>query len=211
MWQIFIGSLILSLVHVSIPNHWIPIIAIGKSENWTQRRLTLVTLITGFSHTLSTVIIGIIVGFIGYKLSRNYTFISGIVAPSLLVVLGGFYVLMDIKINHQHEEHGHLHVNPENYSKKSWFALVFSLSLAMFLTPCVELEAYYFQASTIGWPGIYIVSGVYIVTTMLLMLLFVKLGSKGISKINSHFLEHHEKGLTGILLVILGCLAYFVK
>jgi nickel/cobalt transporter (NicO) family protein len=211
MWQIFIGSLTLSLVHVSIPNHWIPIIAIGKSENWTQRRLTLATLITGFSHTLSTVIIGIIVGFIGYKLSRNYTFISGIVAPSLLAILGGFYILMDIKTNQHHDEHRHLYVNSVNNRKKSWFAIIFSLSLAMFLTPCVELEAYYFQASTIGWSGIFIVSAVYTFTTVLLMLLFVKLGSKGIGKINSHFLEHHEKGLTGILLMILGCIAYFVN
>ena len=75
MFQIFIGSLVLSLIHASIPNHWIPLIALGKTEKWTQRQTLLATLITGFAHTMSTVFVGIVVGLIGYKLSARYSLI----------------------------------------------------------------------------------------------------------------------------------------
>jgi uncharacterized membrane protein len=81
----------------------------------------------------------------------------------------------------------------------------------MFLTPCIEIEAYYFQAGTIGWTGIFIVSLVYLLTTVIIMLLLVFFGMKGIGNFKSHFLEHHEKAITGTVLIGLGILAFLVK
>lgn len=212
MYQIFIGSLLLSLVHALIPNHWIPLIAISKTEKWTQRRTLLATAITGFAHTLSTIIIGIIVGIIGYKLSASYNFISTVAAPIILAGLGIVYVALDFRgVHHHHDEHKHAPTLTEKTDKSRWRAILTSLSVAMFLTPCVEIEAYYFQAGSIGWLGIFIVSAVYILITLIVMLLLVYLGLKGIQTINTHFLEHHEKGITGIVLIGLGIFAYFVQ
>jgi nickel/cobalt transporter (NicO) family protein len=209
MWQIFVGSIVLSVIHALIPNHWIPLIAIGKTEKWTPRETMSATLITGFSHTLSTVLIGIIVGFLGYALADQYSLISQIIAPLILVGLGLAYIAIDL--NHaKHHKHHHHELKASGSGRSRWTVLT-SLSIAMFLTPCVELEAYYFQAGTIGWTGIFIVSVVYTLTTVTIMLILVYLGMKGISRFNSHFLEHHEKLLTGLILVILGLLALFVN
>ena len=81
----------------------------------------------------------------------------------------------------------------------------------MFFSPCIEIEAYYFTAGTLGWPGIVTVSLVYLVVTVGGMVLLVDLGLKGAAKIRSDFLEHHEKAVTGLLLVGLGLLALFVE
>jgi len=67
------------------------------------------------------------------------------------------------------------------------------------------------QAAAIGWKGIFTVSAVYTITTVTLMLLFVYAGFKGTQRLRSHFLEHHEQLITGIVLVVLGVLAFFVK
>jgi nickel/cobalt exporter len=209
MWQIFVGSLVLSVIHALIPNHWIPLIAIGKTEKWTQGETMSATLITGFSHTLSTVIIGIIVGFLGYALADQYSLISQIIAPLILIGLGLVYIVIDLS-HAKHHKHHHHKLKTSGSGRSRWTVLT-SLSIAMFLTPCVELEAYYFQAGTIGWSGIFIVSGVYTLTTVTIMLILVYLGMKGINRFNSHFLEHHEKLLTGSILVILGLLALFVS
>jgi nickel/cobalt transporter (NicO) family protein len=211
MYQLFIGILVLSLIHASIPNHWIPIITIGKTEKWSQRQTLLATIITGFAHTLSTVIIGVVVGLIGFRLSAKYGLISDIIAPSILLCLGVIYLLLDFRGSRQHE-HGHSHqpATPA-IEKNKWNVILTTLSISMFLTPCVEIEAYYFQAGTKGWAGIFIVSIVYTLITVLTMLILVYLGMKGINRFKSHFLEHHEKSITGIVLVILGLLAFFVK
>jgi nickel/cobalt transporter (NicO) family protein len=210
MWQILTGSLILSIIHALIPNHWIPLIAISKTEKWSNKETMFATFITGFSHTLSTILIGFAVGFVGVKLSENYQFITRIAAPLILLVIGIIYLIIDLKTGHHHHEHFKV-VEAESKNKKSKWAILTSLSIAMFLTPCIEIEAYYFQAGTIGWPGIFIVSAVYLVITLLIMFVLVYLGLKGINRFNSHFLEHHEKRVTGIVLIFIGLLAYFVE
>jgi nickel/cobalt transporter (NicO) family protein len=209
MWQIFIGSLLLGLVHPLVPNHWIPLIAISKTEKWTTRESVFATLITGFSHTISTIIIGIIVGFVGIKLSENYSYITRIAAPVVLFAIGLIYIALDFRSKHQHH---HFKIDKNKIkTKKSKTAVLISLCIGMFLSPCIEIEAYYFQAATKGWLGILIVSSVYLIVTLTMMVALVYLGLKGVNKLKSDFLEHHEKLITGLLLIFLGLFAYFVE
>jgi len=208
MWQILLGSLLLSIIHALIPNHWIPLIALSKTEKWSTRETLSATLITGFSHTISTIFIGIAVGFAGIELSENYGHLTKIAAPIILLVIGVIYLFMELKSTHHH--HHHFDIKDRD-KKKTKIAVITSLSIAMFLTPCIEIEAYYFQASTIGWLGILIVSSVYLSVTLFVMFTLVYLGMKGIKNIHSHFLEHHEKGITGIVLIILAIIAFFIE
>ena len=210
MIQIFIGSLVLSIIHALIPNHWLPLIALGKTERWTQKQTLWATTITGLAHTSSTIIIGIIVGLIGYKLSAGYSAISETIAPAILIGLGMVYVFLNFRSHHHHHKMNPM-VNEPVKNKSRWIAILTSLSIAMFLTPCVEIEAYYFQAGTIGWIGIIIVSAVYLMTTLEVMLFLVYWGIKGAGTFKFSFLEHQEKGITGIVLIALGILALFVK
>ena len=212
MYQIFIGSLILSIIHALIPNHWLPLIAVGKTEKWTQSQTLWATVITGTAHTLSTIIFGIAAGFIGYRMSAKYSIISETVAPGILIGLGLIYICLGFL---RHSHHHSFDLKPvtskPGHQKSRWIAVLTSLSIAMFLTPCIEIEAYYFQAGTIGWIGIFIVSVVYLVTTVGVMLLLVYLGISGVKTFNAHFLEHHEKGITGVVLIGLGILALIIK
>jgi len=210
MLQLFIGSLSLSILHALIPNHWIPLIAIGKAENWTTGQTITATVIAGFAHTLSTVIVGIIVGFAGYRLSRSYEHIATIFAPLVLVVIGVIYVVIDYIRVHRHQNFNH--DEPDAPQKnKSRIALIATLSITMFFSPCIELEAYFFQAGTQGWKGIIMVAVIYTFATVCFMSLLVYLGTRGINKLKWHFLEHHEKRVTGLVLIVLGLLAFFIR
>ena len=208
MWQIFLGSIVLGLIHPLFPNHWIPLIAIAKTEKWSNRETISATLVTGFSHTLSTIIIGIIVGFVGIKLSENYSYLTKIAAPVILIIIGIIYLFLDFRSHH----HEHFNLSTETLkNRKSKFAIITTLCIGMFLSPCIEIEAYYFQAATKGWLGIFIVSVVYLTMTLIIMTSLVYFGLKGVNKFNSHYLEHHEKRITGIVLIVLGFFAYFVE
>ncbi len=205
--QILIGTSVLSIIHVAIPHHWFPIIAISKSENWLLRETLLVASIIGISHTVSTIAIGAVVGLIGYKLSPAHEFVTKVAAPLILVTLGLIYVFLGIKKSRHHH-----HIRADMVSKRSKVAIITSLSAAMFFTPCTEIEAYYFTAGALlGWTGITIVSIVYLIITVLGMLLLVYLGVKGIERVSSHFLEHHEKQIAGIVLIVLGIFSFFVE
>lgn len=205
MLEIIISSMVLSIIHAIIPNHWIPIVIVAKTEKWSWRQSFFATLFSGFAHTLSTVLIGIVIGFAGYKLSERYTFISHQLAPIILIVLGLFYIIIDSRYIHHHSHHH----NDMIIRSKSSRAILISISLSMFLTPCTEIEAYYFKAGSIGWAGIMAVSIIYVVITIMSMIFLVYAGMTGIKKIRFHYLEHHEKLITGLVLVVLGVFALF--
>jgi putative Mn2+ efflux pump MntP len=209
MWEIFVGSFLLSIFHAIIPNHWIPLIAISKSEKWSTNETLSATFITGTAHIFSTILIGILVGFIGHQLSSSFEFITVIVAPAILVLLGIAFIFLDLR-HSNHGEHSHFKLEDKKLKSTSKNAILISLSIAMFFSPCIELEAYYFHAGTFGWAGITIVSITYLVITVSLMMLLVYIGLKSITRLRAHFLEHRHKLITGIILIVLGILAYFL-
>ena len=211
--QIFISSLLLSIVHATIPSHWLPLVALSKTEKWSARETSFITAITAASHTISTVVIGIIVGLVGYKISESYHFITRIVAPSILIALGLLYFYLEYrhsKLQSEHEHH-HIDIGMIVEKKKSKKSIVMALVIAMFFSPCLEIEIYYFTASHLGWLGIAIVSTVYFFVTIIGMVALVHFAAKGVQKLNWHFLEHHDKLISGIILVLVGLLAIFVE
>jgi len=211
MLSLIIGSFLLSITHALIPNHWFPIAAVSKSENWTKGETVKVTALTGFLHTLSTIIIGIVIGFIGLKLGDTIEVVSEIYAPVILIGLGLFFIIKNLR----NKSHTHCHINPEEIkqaSKKSKAAIITALGTMMFFSPCVEIEAYYFTAGQFGWQGILLLSAIYLVITVSTMIFSVELSRKSLNALNKklHFLEHYEKLITGIILIILGILSFFV-
>jgi len=211
MLSLIIGSLLLSITHALIPNHWFPLAAVSKSENWTKRETIEVTALTGFLHTLSTIIIGIIIGFIGYKLGDTIEIVSEIYAPVILIGLGSYFIIKNLR----DKSHTHCHINPEQIkqaSKKSKTAIITALGTMMFFSPCVEIEAYYFTAGQFGWTGILLLSAIYLFVTVFVMIIIVELSRKSIDVLNKklHFLEHYEKLITGVILILLGILSFFI-
>jgi len=207
--DLFIGSLLLSVTHALIPNHWFPIAAVSKSENWTKLETMKVTVLTGFLHTLSTVIIGILIGFIGYKLQHEIEDVATYYAPIILIGLGLFFIIKNLR----DKSHTHCHINPEQIkqaSKKSKAAIITALGTMMFFSPCIEIEAYYFTAGREGWAGILMLSFIYLFVTVAVMIVVVELSRKSLNALNMklHFLEHYEKLITGIILIILGIVSF---
>jgi len=207
MIHLLISAFLLSMVHAAIPNHWLPIVAIGKGEKWSTPLTLRVTLIAGVAHIASTIIIGLLVGWAGYEFSVRYNTIFKWFAPTILGGLGLVYIFLYLKENFRHGHHHHHH-NEEKIKRTSITAITISLAIAMFFSPCIELETYYFTAGSSGWMGILTVSLIYLLVTVSMMVLLVYLALKGAEKINFHFLEHNEHLIIGIILILTGIIAY---
>jgi len=67
MYGIITGSIILSFLHALIPNHWLPVLAIGKKDNWSLAEISKVTFLSGLAHAISTILLGGIVGVLGLQ------------------------------------------------------------------------------------------------------------------------------------------------
>jgi nickel/cobalt transporter (NicO) family protein len=205
MIQLLLGSILLSLLHAAIPNHWLPLVLIGRSEGWLPRETLLVAGIAGLAHTLSTIGLGLVIGFIGVELAYSYEAFTTVVAPLVLIFMGLLYFGLDLA----HSRHEHL-PPIKQLARKSKGAIILSISLAMFFSPCLEIETFYFTAGRYGWIGIATVSVVYLIITISGIVGLVALGGRGLEKVSWHWLEHHEKKVTGFTLIGLGVLSYFI-
>ncbi|HWB63264.1 MAG TPA: hypothetical protein VG603_07140 [Chitinophagales bacterium] len=206
MFHIILSSLVLSIIHASIPNHWLPITAISKVERWNRRTTLWATAISGFAHVGSTVLIGVVVGYTGYKLAASYRWVSSIAAPAILIALGTYYFGRNFFGHHVHHHFGHTPPPSTPFGK-----VVLSLSIAMFFSPCIELESYYFTAGLHGWLGIAVVSLVYLLVTVGMMVVYVAIALEGVNRFKLGFIERNEKAITGLVLIIVGITGYFVN
>lgn len=198
--SIVVGSLVLSVLHALIPNHWLPVLAISRKENWTLNQTTSVTFISGLSHALSTVIIGLLIGLLGVKLAENIEEFTHVLAPVILISLGIFYVYQ-----HYRHKHFHIHLEVKTISKQK---IILTLVIAMFFSPCFEIEAYFLMAGTHGWTQVFLLALLYTVVTVTGMVVWVRLTYKGLLKLNWHALEHNAGIITGFTLVITGIIAF---
>ncbi|CCH03621.1 hypothetical protein FAES_pFAES01131 (plasmid) [Fibrella aestuarina BUZ 2] len=203
---ILYGSLTLSLLHALIPSHWLPFVTIGKTERWSLRQTLTVTAIAGLAHTVSTTLLGVLVSLAGWQLAENYHDLSERAIPLLLIALGLWYLMQHLRHRHVHD---HIEAGKIN-RKRSFAALLFSLVAAMFLSPCLEIEAYFLSAGAKGWEAVGLVALIYNVITLSGMLLMVSLGRRGLQQVNPRWFEHYENLITGLTLVGLAVFNFFI-
>ncbi len=204
MYSIITGSLLLSLLHAIIPNHWLPVLAIGKKENWSLQEVTKVTFLSGLAHALSTIVIGIILGLIGSQLAGSVQYFTHYIGPAFLILLGIFFI-------YQHHRHRHFHLHNMPRPAVSKNKIIGSLVVAMFLSPCMEIEAYFLLAGTHGLWAIMLVAAMYFIISVTGMVLWVRLAYKGILKLNWHSLEHNAGIITGFILIVTGIISFFIS
>lgn len=208
--SILSGAFILSIIHAIMPDHWVPVVMIGKTEGWSRKEMFWITALIAVPHIISTILIGVIIGIIGYTISPTHELVMGVAAPLILVVLGLVYVSLDSKGGYHQYTHESF-VTANRLSRESKIAIILPLATALFFSPCIAIGSYFFVAGTRGWPGIVTVSAIYLVITVLGMILMVGIGLRGVEKIKWSFLEHHEKMVVGIVLIALGVLIYFIE
>ena len=202
MIQILTGSILISLLHAVIPNHWLPVLAIGRKEGWSLAETTRITFISGLSHVISTVLIGILLGLIGEELADHLDSFTHVIAPAILILLGFFFI-------RQHYKHHHFQVDKEKIEKKTKRSIITALVIAMFLSPCMEIEAYFLLAGTKGWQVMALIAFMYSVITIAGMLIWVRIVYKGLLKLNWHKWEHNAGIITGITLIATGIISFF--
>ncbi len=204
MYNIIIGSLFISLLHAVIPNHWLPVLAIGKKQGWSLAETTRITFIAGIAHVISTIIIGILLGLIGGELTEHIEDFTRIIGSSILILIGLYFV-------RQHYTHHHFQLQKEKLEKKNKTSVILALVIAMFLSPCMEIEAYFLLAGTRGWHVMAGIAVMYSIITIAGMLIWIRVVYKGLLKLNWHKWEHNAGIITGLILIITGIISFFIN
>ena len=203
MFSIIAGTILLGLTHALIPNHWLPLVVLAKAERWQKSELMVVTSITASAHVLGTVILGIALGLVGTKLADEYEGYVHIIAPVLLILFGLIYFTINLP-HHQHPDKQEM----RSHKSKTQWILIFATM--MFLSPCLEVESLFLAAGAYGLQNILLLGIVYALISITGIIILVLLAFNGIQLMKSRFIEHNEKRITGMILIIVGIITFFI-
>lgn len=205
MISIITATILLAFVHALIPNHWLPLVSIAKAEKWVKTDLMLVASITASAHVVGTVVIGIALGMIGANVAQKYGEYVHIMAPLIFILFGLLY--FSINLPHHHNTANDDIKQYKQQSKGKWI-LIFSLM--MFLSPCLEVESLFLASGAYGLDNILFLAVVYALVSISGIIALVMLAYRGIELIHSRFVEENEKRITGMVLIIVGILTFFL-
>jgi len=217
----------LAFLHTVLgPDHYLPFIVMSRARNWTIYKTSWVTLLSGFGHVISSILLGTIgigVGIALHKLEFLES-VRGDLAAWLFVLFGLAYMTWGIyralknkshkHIHHHgngtvhvhehshHEEHDHTHKN----NITPW--ILFTI---FFLGPCEPLIPLlmYPAAQNSSW-GIAQVSIVFGVITMLTMLALVLMASYGLKFVRLGKMERYTHAIAGATILLSGIAILFL-
>lgn len=204
MLSLVAGTFILALIHALIPNHWLPLVAVARAEQWKVRDVTSITFISATAHVLGTVALGLVLGMIGKELAEQYGHAINLGASVLLIIFGLIYYTVNLPHHHHSSQ---TDVVQYKRSKRKWILIFIFM---MFLSPCLEVESLFLSAGAFGMGTVTLLSIVYAVVSISGILLLVHLGNRGVNLLPAEFIEHNEKKISGAVLIAVGIVSFFL-
>ena len=117
LMALYITAATLGFVHTVFgPDHYIPFIVMAKARKWSLPKTAILTILCGFGHVMSSVVIGfigIMLGLEVMKLKALEAF-RGNIAGWLLIIFGFSYLVWGLYRALKNKPHRHSHVHIEN-------------------------------------------------------------------------------------------------
>ncbi|GET23255.1 sulfite exporter TauE/SafE family protein [Prolixibacter denitrificans] len=220
---LLITAATLGFVHTALgPDHYLPFIVLSKARNWSQTKTLWLTFIGGVGHISGSVVLGIAgvaLGISVHKLEAIESY-RGNMVGWLLIAFGVLYSLYGIykylkNGGHIHLPHflvpkkirelPHLPMSDGQNKEDNTKLTPWILFLIFVFGPCeVLIPLLIYPASQHNAFGVFAVSIIFGVATIITMLTVVLLGYKGSSLIKIKNREKYLHLFAGVIILIAG-------
>lgn len=222
----------IGFVHTALgPDHYLPFVMMAKVRNWSLTKTSWITAICGLGHVLSSVVLGLIGVFLGAELMKLEILegFRGEMAAWMLIGFGLAYSIWGIHRALKNKTHSHIHahqggvVHDHTHTHKSEHAHVHDqksatkdltpwiLFTVFVLGPCeplIPLLMYPAAKSSMG--GMFLVTGIFAITTLVTMLGIVILGTWGFGFAKFGKLEKYTHAIAGGTICLSGLAIMFL-
>lgn len=212
------------------PDHYLPFIVMSRSRNWSLRKTSLVTVLCGIGHVLSSVLLGIIGIALGIAVSKLEAIESfrGSIAAWVLIAFGLVYFIWGMRRALRSKPHEHLHKHKDSFShmhthnhtevhmhvhrKKGTKNITPWVLFTIFVFgPCEPLiPLLMYPAAKNSLLGVVLVTGLFSATTILTMLGIVLISTFGVNLIPMNRLERYTHAIAGATICLCGVSIQFL-
>ncbi len=212
------------------PDHYLPFIVMARARKWSLTKTGLITIFCGIGHIMSSVILGVIGIIFGIAIMRLEALESfrGNIAAWALIGFGLAYFIWGLRraIRHKPHRHAHLHQDQMHdshyhvhsgdhshvHDKDKRNITPWILFTIFVLGPCEPLiPILMYPAAKKSIIGLFLVTGIFGLTTIITMLSVVIITSLGIKVIPLDRFERYTHALAGATICLSGLAIQFLN
>ena len=101
------------LGHAILPDHWVPLAVVGRTQKLSLRRVARLSLLAGIAHVLVSLLLGGIIITLGLQFRSAIESAQSTIIGTVLVLTGLGFLALELSghgHSHRHDhEHGHAH------------------------------------------------------------------------------------------------------
>ncbi len=117
------------LLHTLVPDHWAPIVVLGRQQGWSVSRTARAAAVAGVGHVATTLLLGALLWAVGAALAVRYAHLVSVAAAlallgfGLWIAYGGWRELRaegEHGHGHSHLGHAHEHLHADSTRHVHW-------------------------------------------------------------------------------------------
>lgn len=100
------GAASVGLVHSILPDHWVPLAVVARTQRWSTARLARTTFLAAGGHVLASIALGGIIALIGLQFQKQIEAEQGHIVGGVLVITGLGFLAWGLTGHGRAHEHG---------------------------------------------------------------------------------------------------------
>lgn len=197
------------------PDHYLPFIVLRRSRGWSLSKTIMLTIVCGFGHVLSSVILGIIGVVLGWQMSEISIFqdVRGDMSSWALLLFGIAYLIYGIARALKVQSHKHFdvmqddvyvfeHRHGESYTPQKRVKVTPLVLFAIFvmgpsepIIPLLFFSGTHRSPSEIAW-----LIALFTLTTIITMVGMVLLGNYSYHKVSTEHIDRYSHAIGGFVI-----------
>lgn len=106
-----VAAVAVGVLHTMVPDHWAPIALLARQHGWSSWRTARTAALAGVGHTISTLVIAVIVWGAGAVLAVRFGHAVGLLSSVALIGFGGWIAVGSWReMQHEQTDHAHTHM-----------------------------------------------------------------------------------------------------
>ena len=106
MTLLLLGAAAVGLVHSLLPDHWVPLAVVARTQRWSLLRLGRVSALASGAHVVTSVVLGGVVALVGLQFQKQIEAQQGHVVGAVLVATGAAFLVWGLTGHGHAHEHG---------------------------------------------------------------------------------------------------------
>ncbi len=228
---LILGVAAVGVLHTLVPDHWTPIVVVGRQRGWSPAEAARAAALAGFGHVTSTLAFGLIVWAVGATIAARFSHAVNLAAGAALIGFGAWVAYSAWNEargarDHDHRGHAHLHRHGDGTEHVHWHehhalhvtpsgvavlhehahsvAGRTALVLILGSSPMFEGLPAFLAASTHGAALVVVLALVFAAATIGTYVVTSVTALAGLRRLSLGPLERYGEVLSGLIVVLIG-------